>query len=99
MSFYYNSYINAIGLRVDLPKGGVRRHPELIIFLTFTTGGRISSLNQVTNFLKNGRYVPYELYVLHEVWQKSVKELVPRSEPVWLAEGRHMVFRASISSG
>lgn len=35
------------------------------------------------------RYVPYELYVLNEVWQKFGKELVPRSGPVCSAETRH----------
>ncbi len=30
--------------------------------------------------------MPYELYVLYEVWQKSGKELVSRSEPVCSAE-------------
>jgi hypothetical protein len=35
-------------------------------------------------------YVPYELYVLDEVWQKSGKELVPRSERVFVAPIRSM---------
>lgn len=78
-----------------MPKGGIRRHPELIIFLTFTTGRGISSLNQVTNFLKNSRYVLSELYAL----MKSGKELVSRSEPVSSIETRHTVLRASITSG
>lgn len=43
-------------------------------------------------------HAPYELYAFYEVWQKSGKESVPRSEPVWLAENLPHGFSSAITS-
>jgi hypothetical protein len=49
--------------------------------MSLITNINLSGLHPIENV-----YALYELYAFYEVWQKSGKESVPRSEPVWLAE-------------